>query len=376
MRDPTAFTALTKIHKRAVLDCCFAPETDQILTASEDNTAVLWNLPPNDIELHDDTINDEHKLVCYRLAHHKTPVTSVAMHKKLFLSASKDGHVNLWRLASDPSSPFKQPYPEPRTYTCTIRVIRSVCFSPDAKCFAVGSDDKSVKVWSTECKNKMIVSFLDGHTNWIRKVQWAKTNDSLLASCGDDGRICIWDARMNIRQPPSEMIESQRKTSFLCLDWHPVFEHHIATGGKDSSCVIWDLRNRKQIQVYVEHHDQVNAISFNPGGSLLLSGSSDKDCKIFDLLEGRNMFTLKSHCAPVTSTCFNANGDLFATGSQDKTVTVWKRNFDTIDIVLDDGSNELNETVRECTSDLGSSIPVDIRSREDLEYYQPNIYAR
>lgn len=369
IKDPTTFTALTKIHKQPVLDCCFAPDTYQILSGSEDNTVVLWVLPPTDTELHDDTINDEHKLVCFRLSDHKSPVMSVAMHKKVFLSASKDGYVKLWKLFKEPArrshqQPFKKPSSDPITYTCHTRIMRSACFDPDGHYFATGSDDGSVKIWSTECPNKMLVSFLDGHKNWIKGVRWSKTNDSLLASCGDDGKILIWDARTKIRSPPVQSISSKRKMQFNCLDWHPVFDHHIATGAQDSSCVVWDLRNGKQVQIYVEHNGSINSVAFNPGGSLLLSGSSDKTSKIFDVCEGRNMFTLKSHTAPVTSVGFSHDGELFITGSQDKTITVWKRNFDTMDIVLDDETEEIYESLEEYSSDPGSSIPFDLKSRE------------
>lgn len=344
IEDPTAFTALTKIHKQPVTQCCFSPNSDQILTGSEDTTVVLWNLPHKDTQLHDETLNDEHKLVCYRLSDHNSPIMSVAIHERLFLSASKEGHVKLWQLIPDESNQarpggdqrlFKQPSPEARTYYCHTRIIRSASFSYDSRSFATGSDDKSVKIWSTESKNKMLVSFLDGHTNWIKCVRWAETNDVLLASCGDDGKICIWDTRTKVRQPPCELISTRRRMQFNCLDWHPVFEHHLVTGAQDSSCVVWDLRNRKQVQVYVEHEGSVNSVAFSPGGSLLLTGSSDKTSKIFDVCEGRNMFTLMSHSAPLTSVCFNSSGDMFATGSQDRTVTVWNRNFEVVNIVPD-----------------------------------------
>ena len=222
----------------------------------------------------------------------------------------------------------------------------------------------------------MLVSLLNGHTNWIKAVQWAKTNDSLLASCGDDGKLCIWDARTKVRQPPCETIPSRRRMQFNCLDWHPVFEHHIATGAQDSSCIVWDIRTKKQVQVYIEHTGSVNSVAFNPGGSLLLSGSSDKTSKIFDVCEGRNLFTLISHSAPITSVCFNATGDLLATGSHDRMGTVWKRNFETYNVELLDDRDELDESIAELTSDPGSSIPINARSNEGPEYRHADIYAR
>lgn len=365
IKDPSAFTALSGIHKRSVTECCFSPDTDQILTGSEDHTAVLWNLPSRDIELHDDTINDDHKLVCNRLQGNEAPVMSVSMHKRLIVSAAQDGRVKLWRCAPDheiisaptsisssrhqqsmigsqshlsQKSRYKQPDRDSVSYTCHTSRIESVAFANDARSFATGSDDKSVKIWSTECRNKMLVSLLDGHTNWVKCVRWSKTSNSLLASCGDDGKICIWDTRTRIRQPPCEVIASRRRMQFNCLDWHPVFDHHLATGAQDASCVIWDLRNRRQVQVYAEHDGSVNSVAFNWGGSLLLTGSSDKTSKIFDVCEGRHMFKLMSHNAPVTSVCFSASDELFATASKDKNVIIWKRNFDTVNIILEDES--------------------------------------
>lgn len=78
---------------------------------------------------------------------------------------------------------------------------------------------------------------------------------------------------------------------------------------------------------------------------------------------------------------------MFATGSQDKTVTVWKRNFDTINIVLDDDENEtenLNESTlqnydAEVEDDYGRAnddlevASVDFRSQDQL--YNNYMYA-
>lgn len=370
IRDPTAFTALTRVHKSAITDCCFSPDTDQILTGSEDNTVVLWSLPVELETLHDDTINDDHKLHCYRLSDHKAPVLSVAMHQRICISSDRSGTVKLWKLSpaldnKPTQSLTKQPNPEPNTYYCHETSVRSVSFSLDGRSFATGSDDKKVKIWSSECPNKMLVSYPYGHTNWIKCVRWAKTNDRLMASCGDDGKICIWDTRIKV-QPPIEVISSRRRMQFNCLDWHPVFDHHLATGAQDSSCSVWDLRNKRPIQVYSEHKDAIRSIAFNSGGSLLLSGSQDSTSKIFDVCEGRNMFTLISHESPITSVCFDRTGELLATASMDRTATIWRRNFETVDIVLDDGLGDVDDEV---STILGDDYDDTTRPSSSSRYY-------
>uniref|UniRef100_A0A6G1S6Y1 POC1 centriolar B n=1 Tax=Aceria tosichella TaxID=561515 RepID=A0A6G1S6Y1_9ACAR len=378
-KDPEPFVALTKTHSKAVLGCCFSPITNQILTAGEDGKVVLWNIPPTDTVLHDETINDEHKLVCYNLEEHKTPVTSVSMAKDLFVSASEGGQAKLWRLRPEV---LNEPISGPVSYTCHTRKIFSCSLSLDAKCFATGSDDKSIKVWSTESKNKSLFTLVDGHKNWIRGVQFSKTHERLLASCGDDGRLCIWDVRTGVRTNPCVTIPPTRKTPLICLDWHPVFEHHIATGAQDSSTTIWDLRNRKRVQVYNEHEGQVNSVAFNTGGSLLLTGSADCSSRIFDCLEGRNIFNLLAHKSSITSTCFDPSGELFATASTDKTVTIWKRNFDVVTIVLDYDDVDSDMTIHGQSHDRNSNPPdlTDDWSHETRPSQQPyhrnNMYRR
>lgn len=330
MPSPEPFVALAHTHTKAVLDCCFSPLTDQILTAGEDGKVVLWNIPPTDTLLHDETMNDEHKLICYNLTDLKTPVTSVAMQKDVFVAASREGQAMLWRLRPTVQG---EPISGPVSYTCHTRTIFSCTLSFDTRAFATGSDDNTIKLWSTESKNKCIVSLSDGHTNWIRCVRWSKTNESLLASCGDDSRLCIWDAREKVRKPP--LITLQNRTRLLCCDWHPIFEHHIVTGAHDGSCTVWDLRIKKRVQFYNEHTLAVNSVAFNQGGSLLLTGSSDSSSRIYDCLEGRNVFNLLAHKSEVTAACFDPSDYLFATASSDKSVTIWKRNFDIVTIVQD-----------------------------------------
>lgn len=373
-RDPSAWTSLTKIHRKDVVQCAFSPDTDKILSGSLDSTVVLWNIPSQDLQLHDDTINDDHKLTCYRFPDEDS-VTSIDIHRELFISASIRGIVNIRRFVADnqnqserinsrtssssyigrghgrvsPSISFATQYrpnqsktvlPKPSSYNCSTGIIRSVALSLDGESFATGSGDRIVKIWSTGCKNKSTASYPGRHKNWIKCVRWSKTDRSVLASCGDDGKVCVWDRRDGSRIVPSIELVSKKRMQFNCLDWHPIFGHNIATGAQDSSFSVWDLRVKKQIQNYLHHDGSVNSLAFDPSGSLLLTGSSDQTSNIFDVCRGMNLYKLMCHTGAITSVCFNPTGELFATASRDKTITLWKRNFDTIKIEVLDGDDE------------------------------------
>jgi len=62
-----------------------------------------------------------------------------------------------------------------------------------------------------------------------------------LASVDDEKHLAIWDIRRALNSPI--YLKEAHKGEINCLDFSPLNEFLVATGSKDCSTAIWDLRN-------------------------------------------------------------------------------------------------------------------------------------
>lgn len=58
--------------------------------------------------------------------------------------------------------------------------------------------------------------------------------------------------------------------------------YHLATGGEDNTCRIWDLRKRKSLYIIPAHASSISQVKFEPEeGYFLVTASFDMTAKVF-----------------------------------------------------------------------------------------------
>lgn len=58
--------------------------------------------------------------------------------------------------------------------------------------------------------------------------------------------------------------------------------YHLATGGEDNTCRIWDLRKRKSLYTIPAHSNLISQVKFEPQeGYFLVTSSFDMTAKVF-----------------------------------------------------------------------------------------------
>lgn len=210
-----------------------------------------------------------------------------------------------------------------------LQNVRHVALNGEASQFCTSSDDKTVKVWDANYRNKFLTSLL-GHNNWVRCAKFCAKQPHLIGSTGDDGLILVHDLRCSPKHYPVHSVSTSRGKSsshLTHLDWYPVSDFLIAVASSDASVRVYDMRQGNLVQFYESHSSPVTSLSFHPSGKYLLSASSDSLLKIYDLLEGRVLFTIQAHTGPVQSVAFSSTGENFVSAGNDRTIYVWNSNL-------------------------------------------------
>lgn len=62
--------------------------------------------------------------------------------------------------------------------------------------------------------------------------------------------------------------------------------YHLATGGEDNTCRIWDLRKKKSLYIIPAHSNLISQVKFEPQeGYYLVTASYDMTAKVHLLSE-------------------------------------------------------------------------------------------
>lgn len=70
--------------------------------------------------------------------------------------------------------------------------------------------------------------------------------------------------------------------------------NYVATGSKDKSIKLWELKTGREVRSLLGHEMTVNSIRFSPDGKQLISGSNDKTIRIWDLTTGKSLQTIST----------------------------------------------------------------------------------
>jgi len=76
---------------------------------------------------------------------------------------------------------------------------------------------------------------------------------------------------------------------------------YVASGGRDSTIRLWDVRSNELIDTFKGHRDIVSTLTFQDYTHTLFSGSHDRTVKIWNMTERMYVDTLFGHQAEVTS---------------------------------------------------------------------------
>jgi transducin (beta)-like 1 len=205
--------------------------------------------------------------------------------------------------------------------------VTTLDWSQDGKFLATGSYDGKARIWTEDGNN---VLTLDKHKGPIFSLKWNKTSNYLLSGSVDHS-VIIWDVKTG------EAIQQFKNHSapVLDVDWRPSEDYTFATCSTDKMIYVCKYGEPRPLRGFQGHDDEVNAIRWDPSGSLLASCSDDNTAKIWKMSSERCVHDFKDHkkeiytikWSPTGKGSKNPNRDLvLASASFDSTVKVWDVN--------------------------------------------------
>ncbi len=208
-------------HKSLVTGLAWSADGRTVWSASWDQTVRGWDASTG-LEIH-------------RLEGHTDYVDCVAVSPdgQWVASGATDETVRLW------NGHTGQPVAVIRVEGRSVVGYSAVAFSPDSQLLVGTSLAAEIAVW--DVSSTEIVRLLEGHIGNIFAVAWSPDGQKIASAGGSDFH------------------DEELKRDF----------------GSDNSCRVWDLASGREIQRYVGHTGNVNAIVFSPDGSTCFSAGKE-----------------------------------------------------------------------------------------------------
>ena len=130
----------------------------------------------------------------------------------------------------------------------------------------------------------------------VEDAQWSPAERDVFASCGGDGRVCVWDARVGSGAPALGV--RAHDCDVNVMSWNRRVNYMLATGADDGGLRIWDLRaiagndeSKKESFVanFQFHRAPVTSVEWARfDGAMLASAAADHTVCVWDLAVERD----------------------------------------------------------------------------------------
>jgi len=298
-------------HGAPIRSVAFFDDGQRIVTGSWDRTARVWEATTGNL--------------LHTLKGHRREILSVAVstNGQRIATGSLDRTARIW----DPTTGSSL-----LEFTNHVQGVWAVAFSPDGRRVVSGGWDKTARVWDANSGREL--SALAQHTSAVFSVAFSPDGQSFVTG-SKDGTVQLWDSSTGIHR---QTFDGHQRPVFS-VSFSPD-GRRIISGSSDQTARVWDVATGKPLRVLKGHGSRISSVAYSPDGQRIITGGGavrfrpdgevvdftvgdDNAAKVWDATESRETYTLKANGAPVVSVDFSPNGRLISSGSMDGAVRLW-----------------------------------------------------
>ena len=293
--DERSLLNIFRGHRDDVTSVAFSPDGNSVLTGSEDDLAILWDV--------------ETGREIQRFEGHKSGLWSVAFSPdgEMVLTGSDDSTARLWNAATGRKI---------QSFVGHNYAVISAVLSPDGETVLTGSADNTARLWDVDSGRE--IRRFEGHGSTIYSVKFSPDGDTVLTGSWDN-TARLWDAATGREIRRFEGHDDWVLSVAFSSDGETAL-----TGGGDNIARLWDVATGREIRRLEGHRDDVWSVAFSPDGETVLTGSRNADIRLWDAATGRALQRFEGHEDWVNSVALSPDGKTFITGSRDNTALLWR----------------------------------------------------
>jgi WD40 repeat protein len=293
-RAADAQIAVLSGHGSFVVSANYSPDGKRIVTASQDETARIW-----------DALTGAQLAL---LAGHSDIVATAAYSPDgtRIVTASEDKTARVWEAHDGTQLAVLFGHGGP---------VHSAAYSPDGGRIVTASADKTARIWDARTGAQLAV--LAGHGDGVHSAVYSP-DGTRIVTVSEDKTVRIWDSRTG-----AQLAVLAGHGDIVVSAAYSPDGTRIVTASNDKTARIWDVRAGTQLTVLSGHSDIVECAAYSPDGTRIVTASNDKTVRVWNARTGAQLAVLSGHSGFVNSAAYSPDGTRIVTASYDKTARIW-----------------------------------------------------
>jgi WD40 repeat protein len=338
-----AYPILLEGHSGPVTSAQFSPDGTRVVTASEDQTAIVWDvaagtpiavLRGHSAPLTAARFDATGALVVTAGLDNTARVWNAASGEQLALLAGHEGFVNDARF--DPGGGRVVTAGEDgtartwdarsgdllATLTGPGGPVKSAVFHPDGSQIATANHHSTAILWDAVDAGRLFVmpgAVLEGQlTNLAVHVVEFSPDGNRLLSAGEDGFVNVWDTGSGANL----LSINTHNRGVTWADLSPDGSRILSAAYLAGVAAVWDASNGSQLAT-IDQGSIINDVSFSTDSTSVVTVGSDPAVRVWDAASGERLAVLEGHTGAVHAVAFSPNGEELVTAGADGTARIW-----------------------------------------------------